>query len=82
MRGISQGLGEEQQRWRGKAKGWSGGHLPFWGSEAQNGERATQNGERPWAPWGIVPGLDSKPGLYPAEHIPLLEDGLRQGMRR
>lgn len=78
MRGISQGLGEEQQHWRGKAKGWSGGHCPFWG-EAQSDEEA------PASRLGalcVVPGLDLKPGLYPAEHIPLLEDGLRQGMRR
>lgn len=75
MRGISQGLVEEQQLWLGKAKWWASGHLLFWGSEAQRGEGAPTL--LPWPPLGVLTGLDS--GLYsPAGYMPLLADGLRR----
>lgn len=60
VRGVSLGFGKEQQHWLGKAG--VGGHLLFWGSEAQRGERVPTLCLGP--PWRVVAGLEAKPGLF------------------
>lgn len=55
----------EPRAWEGAAalagKGW-GGHLLFWGSEAQRDETVPTLCLGP--PWRVVAGLEAKPGLF------------------